>query len=59
MVADFNNPNFAELAYPDGITIDQTDKLWVACYNGGHVVKIDPVTGNMQIADFNFSLIDY
>ncbi|KAL1438848.1 hypothetical protein MTO96_047770 [Rhipicephalus appendiculatus] len=45
VVADFNHPNFAELAFPDGITIDQTDKLWVACYNGGHVVKIDPVTG--------------
>lgn len=44
-VVDFNNPNFSSLGNPDGITIDQTDKLWVACYNGGCVIKIDPATG--------------
>ncbi|KAH9364752.1 hypothetical protein HPB48_019427 [Haemaphysalis longicornis] len=47
VVADFNHPNFADLGYPDGITIDQTDKLWIACYNGGHVVKVDPATGSL------------
>lgn len=45
MVADFNHQQYCDLGHPDGVTIDQTDKLWVACYNGAHVVKIDPVTG--------------
>ncbi|XP_077550892.1 regucalcin-like [Haemaphysalis longicornis] len=45
VVANFNQPSFEELGYPDGITIDHTDKVWIACYDGGHVVKIDPTTG--------------
>ncbi|XP_051282901.1 regucalcin isoform X2 [Dicentrarchus labrax] len=30
---------------PDGMTIDVEGRLWVACYNGGRVINIDPVTG--------------
>ncbi|XP_062910618.1 regucalcin-like isoform X2 [Mobula hypostoma] len=30
---------------PDGQCIDQEGKLWVACYNGGSVLRIDPETG--------------
>ncbi|XP_037323419.2 regucalcin [Pungitius pungitius] len=30
---------------PDGMTVDSDGCLWVACYNGGRVIKIDPVTG--------------
>ncbi|XP_035250114.1 regucalcin isoform X1 [Anguilla anguilla] len=30
---------------PDGMCIDSEGKLWVACYNGGRVVRIDPQTG--------------
>ncbi|CAN8025767.1 unnamed protein product [Ixodes persulcatus] len=47
VVADFNHQQYCDLGHPDGVTIDQTDKLWVACYNGAHVVKIDPVTGSL------------
>ncbi|XP_077199495.1 regucalcin-like [Paroedura picta] len=35
---------------PDGMSIDTEGKLWVACYNGGQVIRIDPETGKrMQI----------
>uniref|UniRef100_A0A1A8UWU3 Regucalcin n=1 Tax=Nothobranchius furzeri TaxID=105023 RepID=A0A1A8UWU3_NOTFU len=30
---------------PDGMTIDAEGNLWVACYNGGRVIRIDPTTG--------------
>ena len=30
---------------PDGMCIDQEDKIWVACFGGGQVVRIDPQTG--------------
>uniref|UniRef100_A0A4W5JCB1 Regucalcin n=1 Tax=Hucho hucho TaxID=62062 RepID=A0A4W5JCB1_9TELE len=30
---------------PDGMCIDADGKLWVACYNGGRVIQIDPQTG--------------
>ncbi|TKS65113.1 Regucalcin [Collichthys lucidus] len=30
---------------PDGMTLDVDNRLWVACYNGGRVINIDPATG--------------
>ncbi|XP_053773556.1 regucalcin isoform X4 [Desmodus rotundus] len=30
---------------PDGMCIDAEGKLWVACYNGGRVIRLDPQTG--------------
>ncbi|XP_068586282.1 regucalcin isoform X1 [Cebidichthys violaceus] len=30
---------------PDGMTVDADGHLWVACYNGGRVINIDPITG--------------
>lgn len=30
---------------PDGMTIDEKDGLWVALYNGGKVLRLDPSTG--------------
>lgn len=30
---------------PDGMTVDVEGRLWVACYNGGRVINIDPATG--------------
>ncbi|XP_043548256.1 regucalcin-like [Chiloscyllium plagiosum] len=32
-------------AIPDGQCIDSEGKLWVACYNGGRILRIDPETG--------------
>ncbi|XP_067841473.1 regucalcin-like isoform X1 [Heptranchias perlo] len=34
-----------EEVIPDGQCIDSEGKLWVACYNGGRVLRIDPETG--------------
>lgn len=34
-----------EESIPDGMCIDSDGKLWVACYNGGRVIRIDPETG--------------
>ncbi|XP_029941919.1 regucalcin-like [Salarias fasciatus] len=30
---------------PDGMTMDADGRLWVACYDGGRVLNIDPATG--------------
>uniref|UniRef100_A0A3Q3XQZ0 Regucalcin n=1 Tax=Mola mola TaxID=94237 RepID=A0A3Q3XQZ0_MOLML len=30
---------------PDGMTVDVKGNLWVACYDGGRVINIDPATG--------------
>ncbi|KAL0868467.1 hypothetical protein ABMA27_007954 [Loxostege sticticalis] len=32
---------------PDGMTIDSDGNLWVACYNGGKVIKIDSRAGRL------------
>lgn len=31
--------------FPDGMTIDEEDGLWIALYGGGKVIRIDPVSG--------------
>uniref|UniRef100_H3DQ58 Regucalcin n=1 Tax=Tetraodon nigroviridis TaxID=99883 RepID=H3DQ58_TETNG len=30
---------------PDGMAVDVKGRLWVACYNGGRVINIDPAVG--------------
>lgn len=30
---------------PDGMCIDAEGKIWLACYSGGRVLRIDPQTG--------------
>lgn len=37
---------------PDGMTLDANDRLWVACYNGGRVLNIDPATGQSDWEDW-------
>jgi len=34
-----------DIQLPDGMTIDSEGFLWVAIFNGGKVLRIDPVTG--------------
>lgn len=37
--------------------IDTEGKLWVACYDGGRVIRLDPETGKfLQKMDWNFVL---
>ncbi|KAF4800011.1 hypothetical protein TURU_050022 [Turdus rufiventris] len=35
-----------EESIPDGMCIDTEGKLWVACYDGGRVIRLDPETDN-------------
>ncbi|XP_055991068.1 regucalcin-like [Sorex fumeus] len=35
-----------EQGMPDGMCVDTTGKLWVACIDGGQVIRLDPETGN-------------
>lgn len=34
-------------ALPDGMTTDNDGKLWIACYDGGRVIRVDPETGKV------------
>ncbi|XP_071119547.1 regucalcin-like [Haliotis cracherodii] len=34
-------------SFPDGMTVDNQGKLWVACYFGSCVARFDPETGSM------------
>ncbi|MEP2935436.1 MAG: SMP-30/gluconolactonase/LRE family protein [Gilvibacter sp.] len=35
------------LGYPDGMTIDDNDKLWVGLWNGNAVAQFDPLDGSL------------
>jgi sugar lactone lactonase YvrE len=35
------------LGYPDGMTIDEEDKLWVGLWNGNSVARFDPLSGKL------------
>jgi len=37
-----------ELGYPDGMTIDSQDKLWIAHWGGYGVYRWDPITGKLM-----------
>lgn len=37
----------AALGNPDGCTIDSQDKIWVAMWDGGSVVRFDPLSGEV------------
>merc|ERR1712216_622884 len=34
--------------YPDGCTIDADDKIWVAMWAGGCIIRCDPLTGKQM-----------
>jgi len=42
---DFKDGTLDTHGYPDGMCIDQEGKIWVACYEGGKVIRFDPETG--------------
>lgn len=35
----------SDLGYPDGMAIDTQDRVWIACFFGGKVVRFNPKTG--------------
>jgi len=39
---------YKKSGYPDGMTIDTDDKLWVALYGGGKVIQINPKNGKIE-----------
>nr|CAD7399575.1 unnamed protein product [Timema poppensis] len=41
-VFDFKENNIE--GFPDGMTIDAEGKLWVACYGGQQIIRVDPDT---------------
>ncbi|XP_046563959.1 regucalcin-like isoform X2 [Haliotis rubra] len=50
VVGNFNDlPELSskDVLGPDGMTIDTEGNLWVACFGGGCVAKIDPNTGKL------------
>ncbi|XP_046575366.1 regucalcin-like [Haliotis rubra] len=46
-VADFSSTEIPDMGYPDGMAIDTEGKLWVACYEAGKVIRLDPETGKV------------
>ena len=36
------------IGFPDGMTIDDEDKLWVGLWNGNAVARFDPVSGKLM-----------
>ncbi|TYP98185.1 sugar lactone lactonase YvrE [Tenacibaculum adriaticum] len=36
------------LGYPDGMTIDEEDMLWVGMWNGNTVIRFNPITGKVD-----------
>lgn len=44
-IFDFKKNNIKGV--PDGMTIDTEGKLWIACFNGSQVIRIDPVSGEL------------
>jgi len=42
-----NHPDFVADEYPDGMAIDRYGYIWVALWNGGRVVKINPETARV------------
>ncbi len=50
IAVDFNKePANDPWGLPDGMCIDNEGKLWVACYNGGRVMRFDPETGYFDL----------
>lgn len=44
---------------PDGMTLDANGRLWVACFNGGRVLNIDPATGQSDWLDWCLVISTY
>ncbi|CAN8005136.1 unnamed protein product, partial [Ixodes pacificus] len=45
---DFNRtPGYEHLGFPDGMTMDVNDKIWMACFGFGSVIQIDPETAKI------------
>lgn len=48
VAVDFTQWSLEETGYPDGMTIDQEGKLWVAGYSSSKIMQFDPVTGLLR-----------
>ena len=43
-----------EMGFPDGMTIDTENNIWVACYGGSRIFRFDPNTGTLIYTEYNF-----
>ncbi|XP_003747943.1 regucalcin [Galendromus occidentalis] len=47
VLVDFNMEPFNKFGFPDGITIDVQDNIWLAVFGGSCILKIDSRTGKL------------
>lgn len=45
VAVDFADESKQLTGFPDGMAIDVDGNIWVACFLGGDIVKLDPKTG--------------
>ena len=43
-----------EMGFPDGMTIDTENNIWVACYGGSRIFQFDPNTGMLICTECNY-----
>lgn len=43
----FNFDQYNIPGVPDGMTVDNEDRLWIAVYKGGRVIHVDPSNGTL------------
>ncbi|XP_041348703.1 regucalcin-like [Gigantopelta aegis] len=47
-VVDLGRSPIHEMSFPDGLVVDEEDKLWVALWDASKVARFDPETGKMM-----------
>ncbi|XP_069674601.1 regucalcin-like [Periplaneta americana] len=43
----FNLQENGVAGHPDGMTIDSNENLWIACFDGGQVINVNPYSGEL------------
>ena len=51
VVTDFSKWTLKERGYPDGMSIDQDGKLWIAGFFSSKIMQFDPCTGRYRLID--------
>lgn len=61
VIFDFEDKEFENCGVPDGMTIDIEGNLWVACYAGSCVLRMNPRTSMTcyVISSFEFIILSF